>query len=146
MHTAAALAAALALSATSGNAAADIVTSSRTLTIADLNNPCTRGHDSIDGVLDIRANAERTPTGVVILRLNARGWGRDFENNLYRLLAVGNFQFHDPLPADIILRVRLTDPQDDENNARLVLALHVDERGRISDLGQTSLQCGTGEM
>ncbi|MCD6060498.1 MAG: hypothetical protein K0S16_809, partial [Moraxellaceae bacterium] len=34
----------------------------------------------------------------------------------------------------------------DENNARLVLALHVDERGRISDLGQTSLQCGTGEM
>lgn len=146
MRTVAAATAALGLVTGSGPAAADIVESRRSISIVDLNNPCTRGHDSIDGTLNIAANAERTPDGVIILRLFARGAGKDVNNNDYRFLAVGNFQFHDPLPADIVLRVRLTDPLHDSSNARLVLALHIDERGRISSLGQTSLQCGTGTV
>jgi hypothetical protein len=137
---------ALGLALASLPAAAQIVESRRTITIADLNNPCTRGHDSIDGTLMIAANAERTPDGATILRLFARGTGRDFNNTDYRLLAVGNFEFQDPLPADINLRVRLTDPQDAGNNARLELVLHVDEHGRISEAGPSSLQCGTGSV
>jgi hypothetical protein len=146
MHAAAATATALGLALASTAATAGIVESRRTITIADLNNPCTRGHDSIDGTLDIAANAERTPDGVIILRLFARGAGEDVNNVDYRFLGVGNFQFHDPLPADIVLRLRLTAPLVESSNARLVLALHVDERGRITDTGGSSLQCGTGTV
>lgn len=133
----AALAAALSAPASAGI----IATTSLNIPIVDLNNPCTAGHDSIDGTLLLNAIADRDNAGLVTLRLSGRGSGSDAGNRFYRLLTAGTVQFHDPLPADITLSVRLATATDTDN-ARLGLSLHINEQGRVTDVGQSGLQCG----
>jgi hypothetical protein len=142
MRTAAGVLAVLGLAAASLPASADNRFISRTIPIVDLNNPCTRGHDSIDGTLAVEATLLRNVGDIDILRIVARGTGEDANNVAYRFLSVSTFQFHDPLPVNIFLSIRLTPENTAVTNARLLLALQVDERGRITDLGQSGLQCG----
>ena len=120
-----------------------VVQGTLTRNIVDLNNPCTAGHDSIDGVLNINYTLQRGSDGVVTLSLSARGSGSDASNLFYRFLASGTFQLHDPLPAQIVLTVRLQPSNTPASNATLGLFLQVDEHGRITDLGQSGLLCGS---
>jgi hypothetical protein len=122
-------------------AAAIIATTSIDVPIVDLNNPCTAGHDSIDGTLNLNAIAERDSGGLVTVRFSGRGSGADVNNLFYRFLTAGTVQFHDPLPADVLLSVRLG-TSTTASNARLGLSLHVNEQGRVTDIGQSGLQCG----
>lgn len=118
-----------------------IATTNLNIPIVALNNPCTAGPDSIDGVLNLNAIADRRADGVITLYLSGRGSGSDANNQFYRFLTSGTVQFHDPLPADINLSVRLT-TANTASNARLGLVLHVSEQGRITSVGQSGLQCG----
>lgn len=117
--------------------------SERTITIADLNNPCTPGHDSIDGVLNINSILDRGSDGSLRLLVSARGSGSDANNLFYRFLASGTVIFTDPLPARFNLSVRLQPSNTPASEARLGLTLLIDERGRLTDLGQSGLQCGS---
>jgi hypothetical protein len=123
--------------------ASALVQGTLTKQIVDLNNPCTAGHDSIDGTLNINYTIERRTDGTVRLSLSARGSGSDVNNLFYRFLASGTFDFHDPLPAQIVLSVRLQPSNTPGSDARLGLFLGIDERGRVTDLGQSGLQCGS---
>lgn len=131
-----------ALGLTVTGTASAVVQGTLTKQIVDLNNPCTRGHDSIDGVLNINYTIDRTTDGSPRLLISARGSGSDANNLFYRFLATGTVIFTDPLPAQITLSVRLQPSNTPSSDARLNLFLLVDERGRITDLGQSGLQCG----
>ncbi|MCC2638878.1 MAG: hypothetical protein K0Q68_2597 [Moraxellaceae bacterium] len=120
-----------------------VVQGTLTKQIVDLNNPCTIGHDSIDGVLDINYTIDRSANGSPRLLLSARGSGSDASNLFYRFTAAGTFIFTDPLPAQITLSVRLQPSNTPMSDARLGLFLLIDERGRVTDLGQSGLQCGS---
>lgn len=126
-----------------GTASAGIVQGSFTKQIVDLNNPCTTGHDSIDGTLLVSYTIEKRSDGTIRLGISARGSGSDANNLFYRFLAAGTFDFHDPLPAQIVLTVRLQPSNTPGSNANLGLFLGIDERGRVTDLGQSGLQCGS---
>lgn len=119
-----------------------VIQGTLTKQIVDLNNPCTPGHDSIDGVLNINYIIDRTADGSARLLLSARGSGSDASNLFYRFLASGTVLFTDPLPAQITLSVRLQPSNTPGSDARLGLFLLVDDRGRVTDLGQSGLQCG----
>lgn len=138
----AAAATAIGLMLAGGPAGAAPIRGDRTLTIADLNNPCTAGHDSIDGVLNINYTVDRAPDGSPRLLISARGSGSDANGLFYRFLSSGAITFTDPLPAQIQLSVRLQPSGFPASDARLGLFLLVDDRGRLTDLGQSGLQCG----
>jgi hypothetical protein len=123
--------------------ASAVIQGTLTKQIVDLNNPCTGGHDSIDGVLNINYTLDRTTDGLPRLVLSARGSGSDVNNLFYRFTASGTITFADPLPAQIVLSVRLQPSNMPASDARLSLFLQIDERGRVTDLGQSGLQCGT---
>lgn len=110
--------------------------------IVDLNNPCTPGHDSIDGVLNINYTIDRTADGSARLLISARGSGSDAGSQFYRFTASGTVLFTDPLPAQVTLSVSLQPGNTAGSDARLGLFLLVDDRGRVTDLGQSGLQCG----
>lgn len=131
---------ALALGVT-GTASA-VVQGTLTRQIVDLNNPCTAGHDSIDGVLDINYTIDRDRDGSARILISARGSGSDANNLFYRFLASGTVVLAEPLPAQINLSIRLQPSNTPTRDARLGLALLIDERGRVSDMGQSGLQCG----
>lgn len=131
-----------ALGLTLSGTASAVIQGTLTKQIVDLNNPCTTGHDSIDGVLNINYTIDRTGDGSPRLVLSARGLGSDANNLFYRFTASGTITFADPLPAQIVLSVRLQPSNMPASDARLGLFLLIDERGRVTDLGQSGLQCG----
>jgi hypothetical protein len=132
-----------ALGLTMSGTASAVIQGTLTKQIVDLNNPCTAGHDSIDGVLNINYTIDRTSDGSPRLSISARGSGSDANNLFYRFTASGTITFADPLPAQIVLSVRLQPSNVPTSDARLGLFLLIDERGRVTDLGQSGLQCGS---
>ncbi len=124
-------------------AASAVVQGTLTKQIVDLNNPCSAGHDSIDGVLNINYTIDRSTDGSPRLLISARGSGSDVNNLFYRFTASGTITFADPLPAQIVLSLRLQPSNTPTSDARLGLFLQIDERGRVTDLGQSGLQCGS---
>jgi hypothetical protein len=111
-----------------------------TLPIVGLNNPCTAGHDSIDGSLDIHGVTKFGEGNVTFIRFNAKGSGEDVHGRKYNLNVVGKFQFHDPLPAQVFLRAKMVS-QGAVDNPHLVLALHVNEQGNITFAEISGIEC-----
>ena len=109
------------------------------LPLVELNNPCTAGHDSIDGSLDLHGVTQHSE-GVTFLRVNAHGSAVDAKGIDYQVNGQSRFQFHDLLPATVYLRLKLTS-QGSGDNARLALALHVNEQGHITRAEYSGVEC-----
>lgn len=120
-------------------AQADIAAQDFSLPLNDVNNPCVAGPDGIDGVVDLRTNA-RSNGAVTFLQVNAKGKGSDAWGRKYQLGGKARFEFHDPLPADVQLRLRMTS-QGSADNAFLVLALHVNEQGVVTHAAYSGVEC-----
>lgn len=111
-----------------------------TLPIVGLNNPCTPGHDSIDGSIDIHGVTKFDSGNVTFVRFNAHGSAVDAHGRKYQTIAIGKFQIHDPLPATVFLQVKLVS-QGDLPNPHVVLALHVNEQGRLTHAEYSGIEC-----
>lgn len=109
------------------------------LPIAELNNPCTSGHDSIDGSLDLHG-ISKLSDNVSFLQIVAKGEGQDAYGSHYRFSGKARLQFHDPLPATAYLKVKMTS-QGSGDNASLVLKLHVNEQGNITQAEYSGVEC-----
>lgn len=128
----------LLLSASSA-ARADIAPYEFSLPLNDVNNPCVAGADGIDGSVDLRASA-RVEGGVTVVQVNAKGKGADALGRKYQFGGKARFAFHDPLPAGVQLRLRMTS-QGSADNAFLLLALHVNEQGVITQASYSGVEC-----
>lgn len=111
-----------------------------TLPLVDINNPCTPGNDSIDGSIDIHGVTKFDAGNVAFVRFNAKGTAVDAAGRNYQAGAIGKFQFHDPLPGTVFLQLRLVS-QGGAPNAFLVLALHVNEQGRLTHAEYSGIEC-----
>lgn len=111
-----------------------------TLPLVGLNNPCTPGPDSIDGSLDIHGVTKHGSGNVSFLHVNANGAGVDAHGRQYVANANAKFQFHDPLPAQVQLHLRLIS-QGSTDNAHLTVALHVNEQGNITHAAISGIEC-----
>lgn len=109
------------------------------LPIVELNSPCTTGPDSIDGSLDLHGVTQHSE-GVTFLQVNAHGSAVDAAGIKYQASGKSRFQFHDLLPATVYLKLKLTS-QSSSDNARLVLALHVNEQGHITRAEYSGVEC-----
>lgn len=109
------------------------------LPLNDINNPCTAGADGIDGSLDLHGVTQFSD-GVAFLQINAKGKGADALGLNYQLGGKARFQFHDPLPADVYLRLRMIS-QGRTDNAGLVLSLHVNEQGIVTHAESSGVEC-----
>lgn len=110
-----------------------------TLPLNDIDNPCVAGADGIDGSLALNGIA-RTSAGVTFLQVSASGKGSDAWGRKYQLGGKAKFEFHDPLPADVTLRLRMNS-QGSADNAGLLLALHVNEQGVITHAAYSGVEC-----
>lgn len=77
-----------------------------TIPIVDLNNPCTRGHDSIDGELHVTATLKESDDAR-LLTVHAKGDALDSEGKDYRAVAKLRVKIHDPFPAHLFLQAKL---------------------------------------
>lgn len=109
------------------------------LSVVELNNPCTAGQDSIDGSLDLHGIA-KTSDGVTFLQVIAKGSGVAGNGTSYQLGGKAKFQFHDPLPATVYVKLRMISAGSSPN-AFLVLALHVNEQGVITQAQFSGVEC-----
>lgn len=109
------------------------------LPLNDINNPCTPVADGIDGSLDLHGVTQFS-NGVAFLQVNAKGKGADAWGHKYQLGGKVKFEFHDPLPADVYLRLRMIS-QGSIDNAGLVLSLHVNEQGIITHAEYSGVEC-----
>ncbi|HEX4869166.1 MAG TPA: hypothetical protein VFV15_00370 [Moraxellaceae bacterium] len=109
------------------------------LPLNDINNPCTSVVDGIDGSLDLHGVTQHNGN-VAFLQVNAKGKGADAWGRKYQLGGKAKFEFHDPLPANIYLRLRMTS-QGSTDNAGLVLSLHVNEQGIITHAEYSGVEC-----
>lgn len=107
--------------------------------IVELNNPCTAGHDSIDGSLDLHAVTQHSG-GITFLKVTGKGKGVDASGVKYNLGATAKFRFHDPLPAQVYIKLRLIS-QGSGDNASAVLALHVNEQGIVTQAVFSGVEC-----
>lgn len=107
--------------------------------IVELNNPCTAGHDSIDGSLDLHAITQNSGN-VTFLKINGKGKGVDANGVKYNLGATAKFQFHDPLPAQVYIKLKMVS-QGSGDNASAVLALHVNEQGVVTQAVFSGVEC-----
>jgi hypothetical protein len=128
--------AALSLPATAGSDATQFRLG---LSVVELNNPCTAGPDSIDGHLDIHGVA-KIPGSVTFLQVNAKGSGVAGNGTKYQLSGKAKFQFHDPLPATVYVKLRMISAGSSPN-AHLVLALHVNEQGVVTQALFSGVEC-----
>lgn len=110
-----------------------------TLPIVELNNPCTAGPDSIDGTLDLRGTVQHTD-GVTFLQVQGKGSGVDAWGVPYNLGAGARFQFHDLLPAQVFVKLRMISAGRGDN-AFAVLALHVNEQGYVTRAEFSGVEC-----
>lgn len=136
MHVA--LFACLSLSLAAG-AVAGTVQHGFSLPLNDVNNPCVAGPDGIDGSLDLQAKVH-ADGGVTFLQVNAKGKGADALGRKYQFGGKARFAFHDPLPADVSLRLRMIS-QGSADNAFLTLALHVNEQGVVTHATVSGVEC-----
>lgn len=129
------------LAAVSLNAAADSGTTRHDLTlpVVELNNPCTAGHDSIDGSLDLRGITQHNGN-VTFLQIQGKGNGVDANGVKYNLLGKVKFQFHDPLPARLFIKLKMVS-QGSGDNAQATLAVHVNEQGNITQAEFSGVEC-----
>jgi hypothetical protein len=109
------------------------------LSVVELNNPCTAGPDSIDGSLDIHGVA-KTSGNITFLQVNAKGSGVAGNGTDYQLGGKAKFQFHDPLPATLYVKLRMISAGSSPN-AFLVLSLHVNEQGVITQAQFSGVEC-----
>lgn len=109
------------------------------LSVVELNNPCTAGADSIDGHLDLHG-VTRTSGNVSFLQVNAKGSGVAGNGVKYQIGGKARFQFHDPLPASVYVKLRMTSAGSSPN-AHLVLALHVNEQGVVTQAQFSGVEC-----
>lgn len=109
------------------------------LPLAEINNPCTAGHDSIDGSLDLHG-ISKFSDNVSFLQVIAKGEGEDAYGNNYQFSGKARLQFHDPLPATVYLKLRMTS-QGSGDNAHLVLKLHVNEQGNVTQAEYSGVEC-----
>lgn len=110
-----------------------------TLPLAGINNPCTAGPDGINGSLDLHGILQDNGN-VTQLQVNGKGSGQDAWGLKYQFGAKARFQFHDPLPADVLVSLRMIS-QGSTDNAFLVLALHVNEQGHITAASVSGVEC-----
>lgn len=109
------------------------------LPVVELNNPCTAGHDSIDGSLELKGISKHSDN-VSFLQVIAKGDGQDAYGSNYQFSGKARLQFHDPLPATIYLKLKMTS-QGSTDNAHLVLKLHVNEQGNITQAEYSGVEC-----
>lgn len=107
--------------------------------LADINNPCTAGPDAIRGSVALHG-VVHDAGGVTFLQVTARGSGTDAWGLGYQLGGKARFQFHDPLPADVLVSLRMIS-QGSTDNAFLVLAVHVNEQGTITQASYSGVEC-----
>lgn len=110
-----------------------------TLPIVELNNPCTAGPDSIDGTLELRGIVQHTE-GVTFLQVQGKGTGVDAYDVPYTLGAGARFQFHDVLPAQVYVKLKMVSAGSGDN-AFAVLALHVNEQGIVTQAEFSGVEC-----
>lgn len=128
------------LAAASLSAVADDATPFRLdLPIVELNNPCTAAPDSIDGSLELRGTVQHAD-GVTFLQVQGKGKGVDAWGTAYNLGGNARFQFHDLLPAQVFLRLRMVSAGSGDN-AFAVLALHVNEQGNVTRAEFSGVEC-----
>lgn len=129
------------LAAVSLNAAADSGVNHHhlNLPIVELNNPCTAGHDSIDGTLELHGITQHKGN-VTFLQVQGKGKAVDASGVKYNLLAKLKFQFHDPLPAKLFIKLRMVS-QGSGDNAQATLAVHVNEQGNITQAEFSGVEC-----
>ncbi len=108
--------------------------------VVELNNPCTPANDSIDGSLDLRAAAQFEADGVTWLRVGVSGSGADANGLAYNFGGSARLQYHDPLPAQLVIKLRMTG-QTAIDNARADLRLHVNEQGTITQAEFSGVEC-----
>lgn len=130
------LLASLSLPALAGNGATQYRLN---LAVSELNNPCTAGADSIDGSLELHGVA-KTGGNVTFLQVNAKGSGTAGDGTAYQLGGKAKFQFHDPLPATVYVKLRMISAGSTPN-AHLVLALHVNQQGVITQAVFSGVEC-----
>lgn len=109
------------------------------LSVVELNNPCTAGPDSIDGSLELQGVA-RMSDDVTFLQVNAKGSGVAGNGTDYQLGGKAKFQFHDPLPAAVYVKLRMISAGSSPN-AFLVLALQVNEQGVVTQAQFSGVEC-----
>lgn len=109
------------------------------LPVVELNNPCTSGPDSIDGSLELHGVAQHSE-GVTFLQVQGKGSGVDAYGVQYNLGGSARFQFHDPLPAQVFIRLKMVS-QGSGDNAFAVLALHVNEQGIVTQAEFSGVEC-----
>lgn len=107
--------------------------------VVDLNNPCTSGHDSIDGNLDIKA-VLKINEGVKFLKITAKGDGSDAQGVDYLMQARLSIKIHDPFPAQAFLKAKLIS-KGSTDNAFLNAVVHVSEQGNITKVDISGIEC-----
>lgn len=107
--------------------------------LANINNPCTSGHDGINGSLDINAVAQHS-NGVHFVRISGHGSGADAHGLRYQFSGMHKLQLHDPFPAWCYLRLKMIS-KGSTDNASLVVAVHLNGQGEITKAEFSGVEC-----
>lgn len=110
-----------------------------TIPVVNLDNPCTPGHDYINGTLSVKGVLQITDS-VNFLTITGRGSGTDYNGLQYNYGGKLTYKYHDPLPAIHYHKLRLVSAGSTDN-AFITCAVHVNEHGVITKLEIGDVEC-----
>ncbi|MCD6060998.1 MAG: hypothetical protein K0R03_1070 [Moraxellaceae bacterium] len=110
-----------------------------TIPVVNLDNPCTSGHDYINGTLSVKGVLQITD-GVKFLTVSGKGSGTDYNGLQYQYGGKLVYKYHDPLPAIHYHKLRLVSAGSTDN-AFITCAIHVNELGVITKLEIGDVEC-----